>query len=154
MSASVVNVKHPTWSYQVRIQEKMLGLTDWKNETWVQHSTRLVQTSWLWMSVLEGVSSHPKEKPPFSAKWRFFFYFKIKPPYSRSINSSVLLLINLRCGTYYNRCSEQKRALEKQGRGKPHWHERVGIWSGFMNGRRGWQAVLDRGMIETLSVSG
>lgn len=79
----------------------------------------------------------PKWKAPHLSQINsgFLFYFKIKAP------SSILLLINVWCNTHYHKCAEQtlKRALGNRGRRNPHswFHGKVGIWSGFMNGRRG-----------------
>ena len=60
---------------------------------------------------MKSLSSQPKK-----LTLGCFFYFKIKAPYLRSNTSSILLLINVSCNTYYHKCAEQtlKRALENR----------------------------------------
>lgn len=80
---SMINLKHPTWSYQVRNQEETLSLALWKKLTLgpAHHGT---DSNFLTMNypMPEGVSVHPNKKSPIFKPNKltlgFFFYFKIK----------------------------------------------------------------------------
>lgn len=78
---SMINLKYPTWSYQVRNQEETLSLALWKKLTLgpAHHGN---DSNFLTMNypMPEGVSVHPNKKSPILSQinlpWDFSFILK------------------------------------------------------------------------------